>query len=295
MRRHALFVALLASALCVSCRTGGGSDNAGVPADAPGADEAGPATDVTDYGVEASEVPVEDVPLPDPPPPDEPPDQVVPDPVPDKGADGANDAPANDEGAADACQPACDGAKCGDDGCGGVCGKCSGWEVCREGQCVEFECEPGFVRIPAGEFDMGAPEDEPGTFEYGLERPVHHVTITRPFCMAESETTQAAWESVMGNNPSAPQDGGLPALGGEYPVQCVNLWEALAYCNLLSGKSGLEPCYALEGWDGEGCGGKKAGEGVDCGGLEPKMKCPVTFKGLDCAPNRRVPSAGHAG
>ncbi len=35
-----------------------------------------------------------------------------------------------------ACAPQCDGLRCGDDGCGGVCGRCAVGEVCAEGACV---------------------------------------------------------------------------------------------------------------------------------------------------------------
>ncbi|MBM4396906.1 MAG: formylglycine-generating enzyme family protein [Deltaproteobacteria bacterium] len=213
--------------------------------------------------------------------------------VPDVSQDEATEEDVSDEGtdlsvdatdlAADTCQPACGGAKCGDDGCGGKC-KCSGWEVCREGQCVEFECEPGFVRIPAGEFDMGSPEDEPGTcteFPPCFEQPVHHVTLTRPLCLKESEVTQAEWESAMGNNPSTGTVGELPK-GGDYPVMCVNWLESLAYCNELSRKAGLESCYVLEGWTGDGCGGKKPGE-LNCQGGYDGMQCAgAVFSGLDC-------------
>jgi hypothetical protein len=38
-----------------------------------------------------------------------------------------------------ACAPQCDGKDCGDDGCGAVCGECSGQDVCEAGVCV---CTP---------------------------------------------------------------------------------------------------------------------------------------------------------
>ena len=33
------------------------------------------------------------------------------------------------------CEPKCDGKECGDDGCGGQCGKCTDEQVCKEGKC----------------------------------------------------------------------------------------------------------------------------------------------------------------
>ena len=40
------------------------------------------------------------------------------------------------------CDPVCDGKVCGDDGCGGVCGECSGAETCGFDEClaVAGEC-----------------------------------------------------------------------------------------------------------------------------------------------------------
>ncbi|MEI8376370.1 MAG: formylglycine-generating enzyme family protein, partial [Planctomycetota bacterium] len=52
------------------------------------------------------------------------------------------------------------------------------------------------VLIPAGSFKMG--DDS--------EKPVHKVTITKPFCLGKYEVTQEQWEAVMGNNPSRFKD-----------------------------------------------------------------------------------------
>jgi formylglycine-generating enzyme required for sulfatase activity len=52
-----------------------------------------------------------------------------------------------------------------------------------------------FVLIPAGEFMMG---DENGRDD---EKPVHKVTITKPFYLGKYEVTQEQWEALMGNVP----------------------------------------------------------------------------------------------
>jgi len=36
------------------------------------------------------------------------------------------------------CAPACAGKKCGDDGCGGVCGECADDQTCETGQCIDI-------------------------------------------------------------------------------------------------------------------------------------------------------------
>jgi formylglycine-generating enzyme required for sulfatase activity len=46
-----------------------------------------------------------------------------------------------------------------------------------------------FLLIPAGEFMMGSPADEPGRSDN--EGPVHRVSISKPFCMGKHEVTQA--------------------------------------------------------------------------------------------------------
>ena len=53
--------------------------------------------------------------------------------------------------------------------------------------------ESGFVRIPAGEFNMGS---RAGNAD---EQPVHPVRIRESFEMSKYEITQAQWESVMRN------------------------------------------------------------------------------------------------
>jgi formylglycine-generating enzyme required for sulfatase activity len=60
-----------------------------------------------------------------------------------------------------------------------------------------------FVRIPAGEFQMGSENDSD-------EQPVHRVKISRDFEMGKCEVTQAQWQAVMGNNPSRFEGDNLP-------------------------------------------------------------------------------------
>jgi formylglycine-generating enzyme required for sulfatase activity len=68
------------------------------------------------------------------------------------------------------------------------------------------------VPIQPGSFMMG---DEKGDAE---ERPVHKVTISKPFYMGKYEVTQEQWEAVMGTNPSHFK-------GAKNPVDRVS-WEA---------------------------------------------------------------------
>lgn len=54
-----------------------------------------------------------------------------------------------------------------------------------------------FVLIRAGEFQMGARDGDQD------EQPVRTVRISQPFYLGKYEVTQAQWQAVMGNNPSA--------------------------------------------------------------------------------------------
>ena len=64
-----------------------------------------------------------------------------------------------------------------------------------------------FRWCPAGRFMMGSPKDETGR---QTNESQHEVTLTRGFWIAEIETTQALWKSVMKDNPSSLQDDNYP-------------------------------------------------------------------------------------
>ena len=50
--------------------------------------------------------------------------------------------------------------------------------------------------------------------------------------------TQSMWENIMGYNPSRFK-------GANKPVEIVNWWEVLKFCNKLSEKYNLKPVYDL--------------------------------------------------
>jgi formylglycine-generating enzyme required for sulfatase activity len=55
---------------------------------------------------------------------------------------------------------------------------------------------PEMVEIPQGSFAMGSNSGEPD------EKPMHNVTIAKPFAIGKTEVTQKQWYAVMGDNPS---------------------------------------------------------------------------------------------
>jgi formylglycine-generating enzyme required for sulfatase activity len=61
-----------------------------------------------------------------------------------------------------------------------------------------------FVLIPAGEFQMGSPNDEEGPERpFGIHPELQHkVRITRPFYLGVYHVTQEEYQRMMGANPS---------------------------------------------------------------------------------------------
>ena len=88
------------------------------------------------------------------------------------------------------------------------------------------EC-PVNVVIPTGSFRMGDLSGEGDS----NEKPVHKVTIPRPFAVGKYEVTQAEWQAVMGTNPSGFR-------GSRNPVERVNWNDAKEFVRKLSAKTG---------------------------------------------------------
>jgi formylglycine-generating enzyme required for sulfatase activity len=87
---------------------------------------------------------------------------------------------------------------------------------------------PGFVPITPGNFSMGSNASSgPPYYNSALEQPVHPVTITYPFYIAQTEVTQAQFFALMGWNPSFSQ-------GSNRPVEQVAWNDAVAYCDAFS-------------------------------------------------------------
>jgi formylglycine-generating enzyme required for sulfatase activity len=93
------------------------------------------------------------------------------------------------------------------------------------------------VRIPAGTFLMGSPEQEQERSPYEVR---HEVEITRPFFLGVYEVTQKQYREVTGKNPSFFSAGG----GGkgrvkemdtdDFPVEDVSWDHAAQFCKKLS-------------------------------------------------------------
>lgn len=91
-----------------------------------------------------------------------------------------------------------------------------------------------FILVNGGTFVMGSPTDEP---ERGADETQHNVKVDS-FYMAEAELTQKEYQAVMGSNPSENK-------GDNLPVTNITWYDAIQYCNALSEKEGLTPCYTV--------------------------------------------------
>ena len=76
----------------------------------------------------------------------------------------------------------------------------------------------------------------------GVVPPRNPVTITRAYLIATTKVTQGLWKAVMGTNPSRFASGGR-----DCPVENVTWLEAIEFCNRLSERESLSPCYVVNG------------------------------------------------
>lgn len=87
---------------------------------------------------------------------------------------------------------------------------------------------------------MGSDQGHPN------EQPIHTTNITRPFAIAIYAVTFDEYEQFsQDTNINIPDDNGWGK--GSRPVFHVNSYEAMEYCNWLSEKEGLQPCYSVKG------------------------------------------------
>jgi formylglycine-generating enzyme required for sulfatase activity len=91
------------------------------------------------------------------------------------------------------------------------------------------------VAIPAGTFLMGSPAGEDG--RYVNEGPVHEVVVSAFQCM-KTPVTRRLYAAVLGTDPGWPE-----GEADDRPVNNVTWSGAIKFCNQLSKREGLTPCY----------------------------------------------------
>ena len=105
---------------------------------------------------------------------------------------------------------------------------------------IDLPLEPlphRLCKVPKGSFMMGSPAAESGR---GTDEALHMVTLTTDYWMAETEVTQRQYRDLIGSNPANFK-------GDDLPVEMVSWYDAVAYCNALSVKEKLQPCYQISG------------------------------------------------
>jgi len=84
-----------------------------------------------------------------------------------------------------------------------------------------------FVLIQPGTFHMGSVDGDAD------EKPIHPVTISKPFYIGKYEVTQKQWRNVMGTNPSRYQ-------GDNRPVESVSWNDAQNFIRKLNVREGTK-------------------------------------------------------
>ncbi|GAB1484633.1 hypothetical protein MASR2M78_34510 [Treponema sp.] len=99
---------------------------------------------------------------------------------------------------------------------------------------------PRLILVEGGTFIQGSMEAP-----YSATERAHETSLSS-FLLAETETTQDLWNSVMKGNPSKFR-------GSDKPVENVSWLDAVRFCNALSEAEGLQVAYTISGsnvsWD----------------------------------------------
>ncbi len=103
---------------------------------------------------------------------------------------------------------------------------------------IQSSIYPVMISIPAGTFQMGDLSGEGNE----QERPVHQVTLSA-FEMGRTEVTQGQYQLLMGSNPS------YFSGSNNLPVEKVEWYDAVRFCNKLSTAHGLLHCYDEVSWE----------------------------------------------
>jgi len=108
------------------------------------------------------------------------------------------------------------------------------------GDCLTVSSHQGIemLRICAGVFTMGSPNDEDGRDSHESQ---HQVTLSRDFLLGVYEVTQEQFETALGYQPS--QFSGC----SDCPAENLSWWEAAAFANAISDAAGLARCYDCTG------------------------------------------------
>jgi formylglycine-generating enzyme required for sulfatase activity len=100
---------------------------------------------------------------------------------------------------------------------------------------------PEMVLVEASSFQMGSINGDAD------EQPVHTVHITRPFYIAKYAMTFEEYDLFCDDTIGIPRPKDRGWGRGAHPLSGVNWYDAVKYCNWLSEKERLSPCYEVKG------------------------------------------------
>ena len=95
--------------------------------------------------------------------------------------------------------------------------------------------------VEGGTFEMIEENSDDDDEYYNYDDSNHSVTVSS-FIIWKTLVTQELYEKVIGTNPSYYK-------GAKRPVECVTWYDAVEFCNALSRKNGLTPCYSKDASD----------------------------------------------
>ncbi|AOY83729.1 formylglycine-generating enzyme family protein [Moorena producens JHB] len=136
------------------------------------------------------------------------------------------------------------------------------------------------VAIPGGTFTMGSPESEKDS--RSRERPQHNVTL-QPFFMGKYPVTQAQWKAIALMTDLKVQRDLNPDpsrfKGDKRPVERINWYEAVEFCDRLSKLTGREYRLPSEAQWEYACRGVREPLNLENGESYPPFYCGETITG----------------
>lgn len=96
------------------------------------------------------------------------------------------------------------------------------------------------IKVSAGSFQMGSPEEEEG---HRQSEPLRDVTLTHDFYLGQTPVTQEQYQKLTGKNPSY-----CPEAGKDAPVESINRDRAIEFCRQLTERD-REANVLPAGWE----------------------------------------------
>ncbi len=104
----------------------------------------------------------------------------------------------------------------------------------------ELPADLALQQIPGGRFQMGSADDDSAAGD--SEKPRHAVSVPT-FELMAFQVSRRLYRELMGKDPGYPQ-----GEADRRPVNNVSWQDAAGFCNALSGRLGLTPCYDEQTW-----------------------------------------------